>query len=139
VRIGANLSRREVMVFEDVGFQLQQREVFSPCRIFSMIATLRIIWTNFPSVHPTYRFGKIARRNLATPMANHKKIWENAKLMDDYYVVRITAILYSKFGVLISIFSKEYIAYRVTIGNIPLYTCPNFTKTSSQSLGRKEI
>ena len=80
------------MVFEDVGFQSQQREVFSPCRGFSMIATLPIIWTSFPNVHPTYRFGKIVPCNLAIPMANHKKKWENTKLMDGYYVVKVTAI-----------------------------------------------
>ena len=42
-----------------------------------------------------------------------------------------------KFGVLISIFSKEDIAYRVTIGSIPLYTCPNFIKNIMSVIGKE--
>ena len=40
-------------------------------------------------------------------------------------------------GVPINIVSKENIANYVTIGNIPHCTCPNFTKMSSESLGKK--
>ena len=47
VKIGTNISRQEVLALEDVGFQLQQREVLSPRRRFSTIATLLFPWTNF--------------------------------------------------------------------------------------------
>ena len=51
--------------------------------------------------------------------------------MDSHYVVGVTAIPYSRFGVLINIVSKEDIGYRVTIGDILLCTCLDFTKMSS--------
>jgi hypothetical protein len=142
VKIGTNLSRHEVLALEDAGFQLQQREVLSPRRMFSMIATLPIPRTDFhappnPDAHPTSRFGKTVRRNLSAPMPDHKNKWESAGLMDGYYVVGVTAIPYPGFGVLINIVSKEDISYRVTIGDIPHCTCPDFTKMSSQSLGKK--
>jgi hypothetical protein len=57
--------------------------------------------------------------------------------MDNYYVVRVIAIPYLRFGVLINIISKEDIAYRATIGDMPLCICLDFTKISSHPLGRK--
>ena len=38
---------------------------------------------------------------------------------------------------IINIVSKEDIPYHVTIGDIPHCTCPDFTKMSSQALGKK--
>jgi hypothetical protein len=90
-----------------------------------------------PDAHPTSRFGKSVRRNLAPSTVDHKNKWESAGLMDGYYVVGITVIPYPGFGVLINIVSKEDITYRVTIGDMPHCTCSDFTKMSSQSLGKK--
>ena len=47
VKIGANLSRHEILTLEDVGFQLQQKEILSPCHRLSAIAMLPIPWTDF--------------------------------------------------------------------------------------------
>jgi hypothetical protein len=91
-----------------------------------------------PDAHPTSRFGKSVRRNLAPPTVDHKNKWESAGLMDGYYVVGITAIPYPGFEMLINIVSKEDITYRVTIGDMPHCTCFDFKKMSSQSLGNKE-
>ena len=60
-----------------------------------------------------------------------------AILMDGYYVVEVTTTSYLGFGVIINIVSKEDITYRVTIGDIPRCTCPNFTKMSSHALKKK--
>ena len=87
VKISTNLSKEEVVAFEDVGFQLQQREALSPrCRL-STIATLPISCLHFcmppnPDAHPTFRFGKTVRRNPTTPLADHKNKWESAGLME---------------------------------------------------------
>ena len=59
------------------------------------------------------------------------------QLMNSYYVVGIATIPHIRFGLLINIVCNEGIAYHVTIGDLPLCTCPNFTKMSSQSLRRK--
>lgn len=59
--------------------------------------------------------------------------------MDSYYVVGVATIPYPGFGVLINIIAKEDSTYRVTIGDKPLCTCPDFTKLSSRSLERKGI
>ena len=57
--------------------------------------------------------------------------------MDGYYVVGVTAIPYPGHEVIINIVSTEDITYRITIGDILHYTCPDFTKMSSQVLEKK--
>ena len=42
LKIGINLSREKVLALEDVGFQVQQREVFAPHRRLSTIVSLPI-------------------------------------------------------------------------------------------------
>ena len=90
-----------------------------------------------PDAHPTFKFGKTVRRNPIVPMAYYKNKWESVGLMDGYYVVGVTAIPYPGYGVIINIASKEDLTYRITIGDIPHCTCPDFTKMSSQALGKK--
>lgn len=68
---------------------------------------------------------------------DNKYTWKSALLMDGYYVV--IAIPYVGFGVIINIISKEDTSYHVTIGDIPQYTCPDFTKMSSGVLGEKML
>jgi hypothetical protein len=57
--------------------------------------------------------------------------------MNGYFMVAVTAIPYPSFGVIINIVSNEDVTYRVTIGDIPHCTCPDFTKMSSHALGKK--
>ena len=57
--------------------------------------------------------------------------------MDSYYVAGVTAIPYPGYGVIINIVSTDDIKYRITIGDIPHYTYPDFTKMSSQALEKK--
>ena len=90
-----------------------------------------------PDAHPTFKFGLTVRCTPTTLTADHKNKWENAGLMDGYYVVGITAISYPSYGVIINIVSKKDTTYRITIGDIPHCTCQDFTKMSSQGLGKK--
>jgi hypothetical protein len=143
MKIGTNFSRQKVLALENVGFQLQQSGALSPSRRLTTITMLPNPRMDFhvplnPDAHPASRFGKSMRRNLAPPTVDHKNKWESAGLMNRYYVVGITPILYLEFGVLINIVSKEDITYRVTIGDMPHCTCFDFNKMSSQSLGNKE-
>ena len=136
MKIGTKLSREEVLALEDVEFQLQQREALSPRCMLSTITILPISRSHFsmppnPNAHPTFGFGKTLHCNPTAPLADHKKQWESTGLMEYYYVVGVTSIPYPDFGVIINVVSKQDITYQVTIGDIPHYTCPDFTKMSA--------
>ena len=96
VKIGTDLSKKEALALEDVGFQLQQREAFSLRCKLSAIATLPIPRLHFcvppnPNTHPTSRFLKSVCQN---PADGHKNKWDNDELMDMYYVGGVTTIPY---------------------------------------------
>lgn len=63
---------------------------------------------------------------------------ESTNLIDDYYVVGETTILYSGFAVLINVVSKEDFAYCVTICDIPHYACLELHKNVISSFGGKK-
>ena len=63
--------------------------------------------------------------------------WKPFRRLFGAIAVQFFPIFYPRFGVLINTVSKEGIAYRVTIDDILCYTCLDFTKISSQSLGKK--
>ena len=67
----------------------------------------------------------------------HTNKWESDGLMDIYYVVGVTTILYLEFGVIVNIISKEDNFYCITIGDLPQCTSLDFVKLSSMALGKK--
>ena len=105
--------------------------------VYSGMRTMHSIMALNSDAYPTFRFGKTVRRNPTTLTANYKNKWENVGFMNGYYVVGITTIPYPSYRVIINIISKDDITYRITIGDIPHCTGPNFTKMSSQALGKK--
>ena len=143
VKRGTNLQERRFWQFKMLNFNYSRRRHCPPRRRLSTIATLSIPRSHFcmppnPDAHPTYRFGEAVRRNPTAPLVDHKNKWEIAGLREGYFVVEITAIPYPGYRVIINIVSKEDITYHITICNIPHCTCPDFTKMSSQGLGKKE-
>jgi hypothetical protein len=50
----------------------------------------------------------------------------------------VTAIPYSRFGVIINIVFKKDNSTSKKVIKIPQYTCPNFIKMSSMVLGKKK-
>lgn len=90
-----------------------------------------------PYTRITSRFSKRMRWKLTTPTTYHKTKWESVGLMDGYYFVGVTTILYTWFGVIIHIVSREDNSYRVTISNMPQCIYPDFTKMSYGALQKK--
>jgi hypothetical protein len=71
VKIGTNLSKKEILDLESVGFQLPQRVVISPRRLFGM-DELPFDLASFPTPAsadeiPKTRSGKSIRRNNNAP------------------------------------------------------------------------
>jgi hypothetical protein len=71
VKIGTNLSKKEILDFESVGFQLPQRAVISPRRLFGT-EELPFNLASFPTLAsaddcPKTRSGKSIRKNKNAP------------------------------------------------------------------------
>jgi hypothetical protein len=71
MKIGTNLSRKEILDLEHVGFQLSQRAVISPRRLFGM-EELPSDLTSYPipaspDKHPKIKSEKNIRRNKNVP------------------------------------------------------------------------
>jgi hypothetical protein len=67
VKIGTNLSTKEILDLESAGFQLPHRVIISPRRLFGMeefsfdLSSFSTLV--FPDVYPKTRSGKTIRRN----------------------------------------------------------------------------
>jgi hypothetical protein len=75
VKIGTNLSTKEILDLESAGFQLPQRAVISPRRFFRM-EELPFDLASFPTLEsphefPKTRLGKSIRRNNNAPTTKH--------------------------------------------------------------------
>jgi hypothetical protein len=75
VKIGTNLSRKEILDLEHAGFQLSQRVVISPRRLFGMEELPSDLYSYpIPTLlddHPKTRSGKNTWRNKNAPTTKH--------------------------------------------------------------------
>jgi hypothetical protein len=75
VKIGTNLSRKEILDLENVGFQLPQRAIISTWRLFRLedfpFHLSAYPTPTSPDNHPKTRSGKIRRRNKNVPTTKH--------------------------------------------------------------------
>jgi hypothetical protein len=75
VKIGSNLSRKEILDLENVGFQLPQRAIISPQRLFGM-EELSIYLSSCPTPaspdkYPKAMSDKIIHRNNNAPTTKY--------------------------------------------------------------------
>lgn len=124
IKIGATLSKNKVLVLEEIDFQLQQKDALSSCKDCNTtnISMWRQIW--MPTQLLDCWRQCVASNN--NPNESQKQI--GVGHLDGYYVVGVIAIPYPGLGMIINIIYKEDNSYRVTIGDIPHWTCPEFTK-----------
>jgi hypothetical protein len=143
VKIGTNLSRKEILDLERAGFQLPQHAVISPRRLFGM----EELPTNLssypipvsPEEHPKIRSGKNIRRiknvsttkqanNCASSLTLNGQIW------------KVTMIPHLGFGCIISLDSgapPKVQQYLITIGSFPNCSCEYFKDMATKSLGKR--
>jgi hypothetical protein len=74
VKLGTNLTKKEILALENVGFHLPQHIVISPRRLFGgdiPIGVASYPTPPFPDDHPKARSGKNIRRNKKAPSTKH--------------------------------------------------------------------
>jgi hypothetical protein len=145
VKIGTNLSTKEVLDFESTGFQLPQRAVISPRRLFGM-EELPFDLASFPTPtspngFPKTRSGKSIRRNNNVPTTKQaNNCASSLTLKGDVH--KVTMIPHLGFGCIITFDSgalPKVEQYLITIGSFPECSCEYFKDMARKSLGKRGL
>jgi hypothetical protein len=143
VKIGTNLSTKEVLDFESASFQLPQRAVITPRRLFGM-EELPFDLASFPTPtspngFPKTRSGKSIRRNNNVPTTKQaNNCASSLTLKGD--VRKVTMIPHPGFGCIVILDSRtppKFEQYLITIGSFPECSCEYFKDMARKSLGKR--
>jgi hypothetical protein len=109
VKIGTNLAKKEILDLENVGFQLLQRAVISPKRLFGM-EELPFDLSSYPipvspDDHPKTRSGKNIWRNKNAPSTKHANNCVSSPTLKGH-LGQVTMISLSGFGYIITLDSR---------------------------------
>jgi hypothetical protein len=143
VKIGTNLSRKEILDLEHASFQLPQRVVISPRRLFG-IGELPSDLSSYPILaspeeHPKIRSGKNIRRIKDVPTTKQANNCASSLTLKGQ-IRKMTLIPHPRFGCIISLDSgvpPKVQQYLITIGFFPDYSCEYFKDMATKSLGKR--
>jgi hypothetical protein len=106
VKIGTNLSKKEILDLERAGFQLPELVVISPRRLFGMeelpsdLSSYPILVS--PNEHPKIRLGKNIRRIKNVPTMKQANNCVSSLILNGQ-IRKVTMILHPGFGCIISL------------------------------------
>jgi hypothetical protein len=142
MKIGTNLSKKEILDFESAGFQLPQRAIISPRRLFRT-EELPFNLASFPTPAsvddcPKTRSGKSIRRNNNAPSTKQANNYASALTLKGQ-IRKVTMIPHPGYGCIITLDSgapPKVQQYLITIGTFPECSCEFFKDMATKSLGR---
>jgi hypothetical protein len=142
MKIGTNLSKKEILDFESAGFQLPQRAIISPRRLFRT-EELPFNLASFPTPAsvddcPKTRSGKSIRRNNNAPSTKQANNYASALTLKGQSR-KVTMIPHPGYGCIITLDSgapPKVQQYLITIGTFPECSCEFFKDMATKSLGR---
>jgi hypothetical protein len=143
VKIGTNLSTKEILDLESAGFQLPQLAVISPKRLFGM-EELPFNLASFPTPAsanecPKTRSGKSIRRYNNTPTTKQANNCASALTLKGQ-ICKVTMIPHPGYGCIVTLDSgapPKVQQYLVTIGTFPECSCEYFKDMATKSLGKR--
>jgi hypothetical protein len=143
VKIGTNLSKKEILDLESAGFQLPQRIVISPRRLFNM-DELPFDLSSYPTLaspndYPKTRSGKIIHRNKNAPTTKHANNCASYLTLKGH-LHKVTMILHLGFGCIVTLDSgapPKFEQYLITIGSFPKCSCQYFKDMATKSLDKR--
>jgi hypothetical protein len=144
VLIGTNLSRTEIIEFEEAGFRLQSSIPMSPRRLFTSSRIFEpMLWTHPRPAHaeriPSIRNGKQVRRSSKAPTENHRNQWESARNVTAS-ITGVNFLPYPGLGAIITLLSgaePNQKVYNITLSNFPSCTCPHYGGMNGTSIGKR--
>jgi hypothetical protein len=143
VKIGTNLSRKEILDLERAGFQLPQRAVISPRRLFKM-EELPFDLSSYPipappNEYPKIRSGKNIRRIKNVPTTKQANNCASSLTLKGQ-LRKVTMIPHPGFECIISLDSgvpPKVQQYLITIGSFLDCSCKYFKDKATKSLGKR--
>jgi hypothetical protein len=140
VKIDINLSRKEILNLERVGFQLSQRAVISPRRLFGMEELPSDLSSySIPKEHPKIRSGKNIRRIKNVPTMKQANNCASSLTLKGQ-LRKVTMIPHPGFGCIVSLDSKvppKVQQYLITIGSFPNCSYEYFKDMATKSLSKR--
>jgi hypothetical protein len=143
VKIGTSLSRKEILDLERIGFQLLQRAVISPRRLFEMeelpsnLSSYSIPAS--PNEHPKIKSGKNIRRIKNVPTTKQANNCASSLTLEGQ-IRKVTMIPHPGFGCIITLdcgAPPKVQQYLITIGTFPECSCEYFKDMATKSLGKR--
>jgi hypothetical protein len=143
VKIGTNLSRKEILDLEQAGFQLPQCAVISPRRLFGM-EELPSDLSSYPipaslEKHPKIRSSKNIRRIKNAPTTKQANNCTSSLILKGQ-IRKVTMIPHPGFGCIVTLDSgalPKVQQYLNTIGSFPDCSCKYFKDMATKSLGKR--
>jgi hypothetical protein len=143
VKIGTNLSKKEILDFESAGFQLPQRAVISPRRLFGT-EELPFNLASFPTPAsaddcPKTRSGNSIRRNNNAPSTKQANNCTSALTLKGQ-IRKVTMIPHLRYGCIVTLDSgapPKVKQYLITIGTFLKCFCEFFKDMAKKLLGRR--
>ena len=142
VKIGTNLSKKKILQLESASFQLPQRAVISPRRLFGM-EELSFTLASFPSPanaddFPKTRLGKSICRNNNAPNIQQANNCASSLTLNGQ-IHKVTMIPHPRYGCIVTLDSgapSKFQQYLITIDTFPECSCQNFKDMATKSLGK---
>jgi hypothetical protein len=143
VKIGTNLSTKEILDLESVGFQLPQRAVISLRRLFGM-EELPFNLASFPTPAsaddcPKTRSCKSIRKNNNAPNTKQANNCASSLTLKGQ-ICKVTMIPHPGYGYIVTLDSgapPKVQQYLITIGTFPDCSCEYFKDMATKSLDKR--
>ena len=143
MKIGTNLSKKEVLDFENAGFRLPQRTPISPRRLFgdqgNSVDMSLYLTPDSPDEYPETRSRKTIRRNMKAPTTKHQNNSASAITLR-CRIQQVTMIPHPGFGCIVTLESgvvPNSNRYILSTSSFPECSCPYFKEMLAKSLGKR--
>jgi hypothetical protein len=142
VKLGTNLTKKEILALENTSFHLPQRVVISPRRLFG--SDIPVDVASYPTPpflddHPKARSGKNIRRNKKAPTTKHANNCASTLTLKAH-MRQITMIPHPGYGCIITLdlgIPPNIQQYMITIGTFPDCSCSYFKEMVTKALGKR--
>ncbi len=142
VKLGTNLTCKEILSSENAGFRLPLRKKMTPSQLFQdhllPLDLASYTTPEFPDEFPTRRSRKLIRRNNKAPSTKHANNCASA-LSLNAKVHKLCMLPAPAFGYIVTLDSgtpPKVQQYYLTILHMPACTCPNFKEMATKAIGK---